>query len=1057
MNRTKRIPALLLAAAVLCSLLPPAAAAANQVTIRDLSGFLDFARSCTKDTWSVGLTVELAADLDLKGADFSPIPIFQGTFHGNGHTISGLSFQDKGSRVGLFRTLTDTAVVEDLTVEGTLQPGGTAGQVGLVAGENHGTVLGCTAQGTVSGQEDVGGVVGLNGESGTVEGCANHAAVSAPLNAGGVAGQNLGTLSACANSGTVNIDPYQEAPSNSGGIAGLSRGTITSCTNTGAVGYQHLGYNVGGIAGLQSGTILTCSNTGAILGRKDVGGIVGQFEPSVEVRYGTSPADALNSSLSTLFAGMEDFSSQLNAMAGRGLEDAQVIQDALGQIRDRTQAAGSEGLEDYRAMTDQLDQDVVALGQALDRLRARVDQFSDIAGNQLDILLDETARFRRSLNQWMDSADSAFTQAVDALDVTAGRIDSQVRQIQRQLQAMSNELDNLKRYLEQLSDCLVRLDLEGALALTFPTLDPAGHLSAIRDLLAGLPGLVSDLTSRWNQLSQQVSQEMGAARDQANQAADAIHAASSILVEAGGALSDGAQQELDAVSAQSDAIRALLKNYSDTLGDKAQAAAEDIGDQLDVVQDRVAQMTQAAGADNAALHAAAQRVTAALDQVRQAIYELGQEPELTTSDLSQDLTQGPGLVSGCTAACTVEGDSNVGGIVGAVGAEVGDDPEATFDVGNLKLLADVYATLRAAVRDCRFDGGVTVKNDCGGGIAGRCTVGALVDCAARGTVETGTDYCGGIVGRTNGTVVRCAALTDLTGGSWLGGVAGLGGTLTDCRAMVRAQGEGEYRGAVAGQADGTLSGNRYLLEELAGLDGVDLTGQAEGLDFAAFSQLDHLPVDFLTFSYRFIVDGQTVAEIPFSYGADLDQTLVPDPPVRDGTYGEWPDFPVQGLTRSMVLEAQFTQPTATLSSGGEFPTLLAQGSFDPQAMLTLEDRSDLPALPGYQSLGSWSYTITGGETDTVTLRLRAAEAVRPAAAIQDGDGNWQVMEAQQDGSYLVFEAPASGQLLLLDQPTPNLVPIVLGVCIGLLALAAVLLLLRRHRKKPSKPAPSPVN
>ena len=27
-------------------------------------------------------------------------------------------------------------------------------------------------------------------------------------------------------------------------------------------------------------------------------------------------------------------------------------------------------------------------------------------------------------------------------------------------------------------------------------------------------------------------------------------------------------------------------------------------------------------------------------------------------------------------------------------------------------------------------------------VAGRCTVGALVDCAARCTVETGTDYCG---------------------------------------------------------------------------------------------------------------------------------------------------------------------------------------------------------------------------------------------------------------------------------------------------------------------------
>lgn len=95
---------------------------------------------------------------------------------------------------------------------------------------------------------------------------------------------------------------------------------------------------------------------------------------------------------------------------------------------------------------------------------------------------------------------------------------------------------------------------------------------------------------------------------------------------------------------------------------------------------------------------------------------------------------------------TVEGDSNVGGIVGTVSAELGDDPEATFDFGDMKLMSDVYATLRAVVRNCRFDGAVTVKNECGGGVAGRCEAGAILDCAARGTVETGGDYCGGIAG-----------------------------------------------------------------------------------------------------------------------------------------------------------------------------------------------------------------------------------------------------------------------------------------------------------------------
>lgn len=1051
MKHNRRIPALLLAAALLCSLLPPARAAGT-VTIGDKDAFLDFARSCTKDTWSVGVTVELTADLDLSGADFTSIPIFQGTFHGNGHTITGLSFTDKGSKVGLFRTLTESAQVEDLTVEGTLTPGGTGGQVGLVAGENYGTVRNCTAKGSVSGQEDVGGLVGLNGESGTVAGCSNEAVISAPSNAGGIAGQNLGAITGCTNAGEINTASDQDIPSNSGGIAGLSRGDIDSCSNSGTVGYQHLGYNAGGVAGLQSGSITNCSNTGAILGRKDVGGIVGQFEPSVEVRYGNSPADSLNDSLEVLFDEMEGFADQLSGIVDQGVEDAQAIHEAVGQIRDRTQQAGDQGLTDYRDMTDQLDSHAAALGDALDSLRGHVDIFANEAEDDLDDLLDGAAKLRRSLNKMLDSADSALVEAVEALDDTAESMESQVNIIHTNLQAIARDLDSLGSYVTQVRDCLKQLDLEGALAVPFPNVDPAGHLSAISKAMSKLPGLISDLTGRWEKLAKNTSEELEEARRDADQAAKAIHTAADHLVDAGSALSRDSKTDLDAVSQEASAIRTLLKDYSDRLGEQTREAADDIGDQLDVIQNRVDQMTQAAGTDNQALHASAQRVIGALDQVRQAIYDMGREPELTTEDLSEQITEGPGLVMGCTAACTVEGDSNVGGIVGAVGAEVGDDPEATFDMEDIKLLADVYATLRAAVRQCRFDGDVTVKNDCGGGIAGRCTSGTIADCVARGTVETGTDYCGGIVGRTSASVVRCAALVDLDGGSWLGGIAGLGGTLTDCRAMVRAQGDGEYRGAIAGQSEDSLTGNRYLLEELAGLDGVDVTGQAEGMEFAAFSALSGIPEDFLTFSYRFVADGKTVAEIPFAYGDDLDQRLVPEPPVRDGEYGVWPDFPVEGLTRSMVLEAQFTQPTATLSSGQEFPALLVQGTFEPQASLNVEELDTLPQLSGYRSLEGWSYAVEGSQGDTVTLRLRAADASNPAAAVQQSDGSWQVVKASQDGSYLVFDGPAGGQVVLLERATPNVLLVVLLCCAGAVVLLIAALVLHRRKKRKTVPA-----
>ena len=166
-------------------------------------------------------------------------------------------------------------MVEGLCVEGLLEPQGSASQLGLLAGENYGAIRSCSAKGTVSGQEDVGGLVGVNGETGRIEGSSSQVQISGVTNVGGIAGQNLGTLDRCINTGALNSDPDQEIPTSVGGVAGLSRGTIQSCSNSGEIGYQHLGYNVGGIVGLQSGSVLQCSNTGQVWGRKDVGGIAG--------------------------------------------------------------------------------------------------------------------------------------------------------------------------------------------------------------------------------------------------------------------------------------------------------------------------------------------------------------------------------------------------------------------------------------------------------------------------------------------------------------------------------------------------------------------------------------------------------------------------------------------------------------------------------------------------------------------------------------------------------------------------------------------------------------
>lgn len=1035
MKQIQRGAALLTVLALLCTLTLPAAAASDTVTIATVQDLIDFSKQCTRDTWSQDITVELTADLDLSGSDFTPVPIFQGTFHGNGHTISGFSFEKKGSKTGLFRTLTASAVVEDLTVEGDLAPQGSASQAGLLVGENYGTVSRCAAQGSVSGQEDIGGLVGLNGESGCIQSCTSAAAVTGVTNVGGITGQNLGTVENSSNTGEINTQADQETPTSVGGIAGLSRGTIRGCTNSGAVGYQHVGYNMGGIVGLQSGEISNCSNTAPIQGRKDVGGIAGQFEPNTSLTYGPSPSQQLTNSLSSLFDQLEHFTNQLNDMVSRGVDDAQAIHDSLSAIQDRTHAAGTEGRDDFKAMSDQLYQHTTAISGSLDSLRDDLDQFSEEAGDQFQEALDQTDTLLSKLEKLASQADSGLGKAIRALEDTISGIRDQLQLIRTHRQAMAEELDNVKQYVSDVVRLIAAGQFEQALQLPFPSLDLTGHVQAIAGALKEIPRLAAKLPGQWSDIHDQTSQALGQTGQDIDRALNALYEALTALNEAGDHFSSDLQEDLDAVNQKADAIRDLLKTYTDTLGDKAQSALDDIDSELSAIQDRVDSMTQAAGADNDALHATSQAIFDDMEAVRQAISGLGKEPELTVTDLTDEIDQGPGLVKGCTASGTVQGDTNVGGIVGTVSTELGDDPEATFDLGDLKLMSDVYATLRAVVRDCRFDGDVTVKNECGGGVAGRCEAGAIVDCAARGTVETGGDYCGGIAGRTKGKVIRCAALTDLTGQSWLGGVAGLGQDITDCRTMVRADSDGEYQGAIAGQAEGTLIGNRYLMEDLAGLDGVDYEKTAQGLDFDAFSQLDYIPADFLTFSYRFEVNGQTVAEIPFQYGDDLDTSLVPEAPKQGEEYGQWPQFPTQDLRRSMVLSVQFTTPTSTLADQDGVAQLLVEGTFSPDASLTV-DQEELPdqKVEGYTSRSAWSYTVTGSQSDTITVRLRAEGVKKPAAAVYQ-DGRWQRVDSTLDGSYLVFQAPTHGQVLLLEEQQLPL------LTVGLIGGGTIVLLL----------------
>lgn len=349
-----KILAGILACLMLVSLLPLSAvrAADDTVAIGSAEEFLSFAESCNLDSWSRGKTFTLTADISLDGKEFTPIATFGGTFDGGGHTVSGLAVSGSYAPAGLFAAVQEGAAVRNLNVSGTVAPAGEKNVTGGIVGENRGTVENCTFSGTLSGTRCTGGIVGVNAASGVIRSCTTSGAAFGTNETGGIAGENKGLVTGCTNGMYVNIestDPQLTLDdlnldfsldlslltqfdtagiaTDTGGITGYSTGTVEACTNLAAVGYQHIGYNVGGIAGRSSGQIRGCTNEGSICGRKDVGGLVGQMEPYVELQLSESLLSKLKTQLSELSGlidqasadaegGAGSISSNLGAMSG---------------------------------------------------------------------------------------------------------------------------------------------------------------------------------------------------------------------------------------------------------------------------------------------------------------------------------------------------------------------------------------------------------------------------------------------------------------------------------------------------------------------------------------------------------------------------------------------------------------------------------------------------------------------------------------------------------------------------------------------------------------------
>lgn len=1026
-KQIRRLLSALLSLCLLASLLAPAACAEEEPAVLEISTadqLLALARDCRLDSWSRGRTVVLTADIDLTGCDFTGIPTFGGTLEGKGYTISGLTLSEEGSVQGLFRYIQQDAVVQNLHVAGTVQPGGTRAEVGGLAGENAGTIRNCSFSGTVSGTSQIGGIAGSNTVTGLISGCTVGGSVYGTHFVGGIAGQNDGVISGCTNNAAVNTTVSQNEVkledltltdllttengadiTDIGGIAGSSAGVVRACTNRGAVGYDHIGYNVGGIAGSQTGYVEGCVNYGTVHARKEGGGIVGQMEPSSVLQYSQDTLQQLQGELNTL-------------------------QGLMNQATRDASASASEMTAQFEDLKSRVD----SARSAVDTLIQKVADGIDIGTQNLTVTALGNLAGQAGAGAGVQGGASSST------DVTVNPTPTPTEEPEA---TPSPE------------------------TTPEPTPEPTPEITPVPEpVVTPEPTEVpaSEPASQPESGTEAVPETERAetAHNRAPHREPSISIDHSVEGEASVGVGVGGDATLDGQATLT--VPGIEVNNQDAIT----AARNSLSGSLTSIADGVDAINANTGDHTQALIRDMEAITNQLNTISNTLLGAAENAGNGTifEDVSDEDTDGDteGKVFNCLNAGEVYADLNAGGITGAMARENDLDPEDDTKISGSSSMNMTYKT-RIVVRGCTNQGAVQAKKQGAGGIVGSMELGSVLQSYnTADLLQEEVDYVGGIAGQSKSTIRQCAAKGRLSGDRYVGGIAGSGYTITDCRAMVEASGT-ENVGAVAGSlpaedslsntvnqlqdATGTLQGNYFVSETLGGIDGISYAGQAEPVSFADFAALagqENLPETFTQITLTFVADGQTVAAIPVEYGASFAATDAPAIPEKAGCTAVWSDFQGENITFDQTITAVYTPYSAVIASAEQREDgraiLLAEGSFG-DGTLTLTACEDTPA-PG--TTESWQFTLPDGASGNVQLHYLPTDPDTDLY-LRGADGAWRKAETTTDGSYLVCTLQSGDDALAAVPQHKIPLPLLAGACAALVILLAAGLIARKRRHK----------
>ena len=438
-----------------------------------------------------------------------------------------------------------------------------------------------------------------------------------------------------------------------------------------------------------------------------------------------------------------------------------------------------------------------------------------------------------------------------------------------------------------------------------------------------------------------------------------------------------------------------------------------------------------------------------------------------------------GLVSKNTNYGSVDGDNNIGGIVGAMGIEYEFDLEDSLAqiVGANGIINNTYNSNCVSASNVNF-GSVQAKKDRAGGTVGSEETGTVMNCESYGSV-TSTDgsYVGGIAGYSDTSIHNSYAFCLVNGTRYVGGIAGSANSIVDSVSMIETDASGAFIGAVAGWADMTVEdsvkGNLYVHDSLGAVDGISYVGRATPISYDELIAQGNVPDGFRQVSLSFFVDGTLIRTLRVDYGGSLAADSIPAVPVREGYTGSWSEFETENIRFSRDIEAVYTQNHSSIAADqtrddSPLSIVLLEGSFTDNDVLTLIPYAgEAPSIPESQTVETWDLSLTAtGQTDTdYTVRYLPPTELqgKEITIYRLKDGEWEPVEAESSGSYLTF--PADDDHVVFSAVTPEakntflsqlsgINPAIIAGVGGLLVLLIVVLIVHGHRKKKRKSASS---